>query len=99
MSDKVVQLSGYRDIKTDLEVLKGGGGDGTFDSMEQRVTRLEVRVDAIDARLERIEKGIERIADKALTKWDVAQVVFFVVGALMAAALYGPRIAAMLTSP
>lgn len=61
-----------------------------------RLTRLEARVDGIDPRLDRIEQSLARIAEKALTKWDVAQVVFFVVGALMAAAIFGPRIVAMM---
>lgn len=68
------------------------GGGGSMD----RLTRLEARVDGIDPRLDRIEQSLARIAEKALTKWDVAQVVFFVVGALMAAAIFGPRIVAMM---
>ena len=64
----------------------GGNGGG---NMEQRVARLEAKIDAIDGRLDRMENA-------ALTKWDVAQVVFFAVGGLMAAAIFGPRIAAFI---
>lgn len=60
------------------------------------LTRRESRVDDIDPNLDRIEQSLTRIAEKALTKWGVAQVVFFVVGALMAAAIFGPRIVAMM---
>jgi|OM-RGC.v1.033665123 hypothetical protein len=76
-------------------------------NMETRVSRLEARVDGIEDRLDDIRDQIGRLEHrmialdakldaKLLGKWDVAQVVFLVVGALMAAAIFGPRLAAML---
>ncbi|WP_152450822.1 hypothetical protein [Roseivivax sp. THAF197b] len=70
----------------------GGGGDGTM----ERIARLEVKFEGIDDRLRSIDSRLDRIENKIPSKWDMAQVVFFVVGALMAAAIFGPRLAAML---
>lgn len=70
----------------------GGGGNNGMEriaALEAKVTNFEKRFDSVDSRLDRIENKIP-------SKWDMAQVVFFVVGALMAAAIFGPRIVAML---
>ena len=79
-----------------LQELKSGGGGGTSGGMDGRLGRLEARVDAIDQRLDGIDRRLERIEDKIPSKWDIAQVVFLVVGGLMAAAIFGPRLAALL---
>ena len=77
---------------------KGGGGpyggDGG-DGMSERIAKLEVQMDGLKNGLASIEKRLDRIEDKIPSKWDMAQVVFVVVGALMAAAIFGPRIAAL----
>lgn len=76
----------------------GGGGSG----MDDRIGRLEgelsgfketvsSRFDAVDRRLEGIERAL-------LTKWDVAVVVAAVTTALMAAALFLPRLVALIDS-
>ncbi|QFS84004.1 hypothetical protein FIV09_14300 [Roseivivax sp. THAF197b] len=62
----------------------------------ERIARLEVKFEGIDDRLRSIDSRLDRIENKIPSKWDMAQVVFFVVGALMAAAIFGPRLAAML---
>jgi hypothetical protein len=79
----------------DLLRQEGGGGSGSGDDM--RIARLEGQVVGIEKRLDDIKGDLSRIADKALTKWDVAQVVFYVVGAIMAAIVIGPRLAPLLT--
>lgn len=64
--------------------------------MMERIAKLEAGQDAIrremDLRFDGIDKRLDRIESKIPTKWDMAQVVFFVVGSLMAAAIFGPRL-------
>ena len=103
MDDNVHPLHNAEELQKQIARLKKGGGGGTFDGMEARVAKLEAkadsidqRLDGIDGRLDRIEQAIVRVGDKALTKWDVAQVVFVVTAALMAAAIFGPRVLSML---
>ena len=93
----------FRELAQEVERLKSGGGGGTFDGMEPRLAKLEARADAIDKRLDDIKMDIGRVetriiamSDAQLKKWDVAQVVFVVMAALMAAAVFGPRIVALL---
>lgn len=50
----------------------------------------------LDRRLDGIDQRLDRIEDKIPSKWDMAQVIFFVVGGLMAAAVFGPRLMALL---
>ncbi|MDE4274735.1 hypothetical protein PXK58_09010 [Phaeobacter gallaeciensis] len=50
----------------------------------------------LDKRLDGIDQRLDRIEDKIPSKWDMAQVIFFVVGGLMAAAVFGPRLMALL---
>ena len=85
-SSPVVILSKYR------KPLKTGGGGGTYDDMEARVAKLEAQHASIDKRLDGIDKRLDRIEDKIPSKWDMAQVIFYVVGGLMAAAIFGPRL-------
>lgn len=68
--------------------------------MIERIAKLEAGQDTLrhemDLRFDHLDKRLDRIEDKIPSKWDMAQVVFFVVGALMAAAIFGPRLMAML---
>lgn len=74
----------------------GGGGD----DMIERIAKLEAGQESLrremDLRFDHLDKSLAEISKKTLSKWDMAQVVFFVVGALMAAVIFGPRVAAML---
>ncbi len=83
-------------IDVEIQTLKKCGGGGTFDPMEARVASLEAHFKSIDKRLDGIDKRLDRIEDKIPSKWDMAQVIFYVVGALMAAAIFGPRVVALL---
>ena len=74
------------------------GGEPPGGNMEARIAKLETQAAVTDAKLAVMQAGLERIEGKLLTKWDMAQVVFFVVGALMAAAIFGPRIVGMIGS-
>lgn len=92
--------------------LKSGDGGGTFDGMEQRVRNLEVghavvveRINSLerrmDGRFDQMDKRFDDLGkriDKLPNEWAMARVVFYVVGALMAAAIFGPRLVAMLPS-
>lgn len=90
MADNLSILDDYRDA------LKKGGGGGTFDGMEARIAKLQAQHEALDKRLDGIDRRLDRIEDKIPSKWDMAQVIFFVVGGLMAAAVFGPRLMALL---
>jgi hypothetical protein len=78
--------------------------DGRLTASEMAMGRVETRLDGIDTRLGsldatlgRIGGRLDRIEDKALTKWDVFQVVAYVLGAA-AAAIFGPRLLAQLAA-
>ena len=58
---------------------------GMKDEMTRRFGDFDRRFDEMGRKL-----------DKLPTQWDMAKVVFFVVGALMAAAIWGPRALALL---
>ncbi|WP_157802015.1 hypothetical protein [Brevirhabdus pacifica] len=74
----------------------GGGGKPPM----ERVAALEAQIGNVEHRFDGLDTRLDRIEDKIPSKWDMAQVVFFVVGGLMAAAIFGPRIAAMIpTAP
>ncbi len=98
MSDNVLPLREMQRLKESMESLKKGGGSGTFDPMEARVAKLEARYESIDKRLDSVDRRLDRIEDKIPSKWDMAQVIFFVVGGLMAAAAFGPRLMALLST-
>lgn len=77
-----------------------GGGD-----MEKRVAKIEtdhavmaermvLRFDDMDRRFDSLDKKL----DKLPSQWDMAKIVFYVVGALMAAAIWGPRAVALLSA-
>lgn len=95
--DKVVPISAsVSDVERALRRLKSSGGDGTSDGMEPRVAKLEAKAEGIEKRLDDIKGDLERMEGKLLSKWDVAQVVFFVMAALMAAVVFGPRVTVLL---
>lgn len=98
MNDNISEHPSAKEMRKELLTLKNGGGGGTFDGMEQRVTKLEVTVESIEKRFDGLDRRLDRIEDKIPTEWAIAKVVFFVVGALMAAAIFGPRVMSMLQS-
>ncbi len=71
--------------------------------MEERLSKLETSQAVIAEKLEgfRVNSAqrmdsIERKIDKLPSEWVMARVVFYVVGALMAATIFGPRVIAIL---
>lgn len=70
--------------------------------MRERVAKLEAGQEAIHREMEQqfrsVHQRFDSLDQKMLTKWDVAQVVFVVVGLIMAAAIFGPRVASLLPS-
>lgn len=88
--------SGTIGLPPEKDTLRQGGGGPYDPTMEQRVTKLEVQMDGISDRLNSIDSRLDRIENKIPSKWDMAQVVFYVVGGLMAAAIFGPRLASMI---
>lgn len=73
--------------------------------MEERLWKLEASQAVIAEKLEGFRTNsaqrmdsIERKIDKLPTEWVMARVVFYVVGALTAAVVFGPRAIAMLQS-
>ena len=66
--------------------------------MEERLWKLEASQAVIAEKLEGFRANsiqrmdsIQRKIDKLPTEWAMARIVFFVVGSLMAAAIWGPR--------
>jgi hypothetical protein len=102
--DRIIPISQSNDkISEMLDRLKSGGGGGTYDGMEPRIAKLEARADGIEKRLDDIKTDIGRVetrlismADNQLTKWDMVQVVIYSIGALMAAAIFLPRLTALI---
>ncbi|AHD10031.1 hypothetical protein [Phaeobacter gallaeciensis] len=92
MNSTVSDLADYK------KTLKSSGGGGTYDPMEVRVAKLEAELHSIDRRLDGIDRRLDRIEDKIPSKWDMAQVIFYVVGALMAAAIFGPRLLGLISA-
>lgn len=60
--------------------MKGGGGDGTFDGMEQRIGRLETKMDSVEGRLTSIEVALARIEAKLDSKIDYKWLTVYVLG-------------------
>ncbi len=80
------------------ESLKSGGGGGTFDGMEARIAKLEAKSEAFEKRFDNIDAQLTRIEDKIPTEWMMAKVVFYVMAAIMAAAIFGPRLTTIVTA-
>ena len=85
------------------EMLKSSGGGGTYDGMEQRVRQLEIghavvaeRIDSLGKRMDDRFDDLSRKIDRLPNEWAMARVVFYVAGALMAAAILGPRLISMI---
>lgn len=96
-------VSSEEDIIELMQRLQSGGGGNNSGGMEARIAKLEARADGIEKRLDDIKTDIGRVetrlismSDQQLSKWDVAQVVFIVMAALMAAVVFGPRVTALL---
>lgn len=109
MTDKVRDLTGgQRSVPEMLEALEalqssqktthGGGGNGG--DMAERIAKLEAGQEAIkrelDQRFDRIDASLSEIKAGLLSKWDMALVIFYIVAALSAAAIFGPRLAGLL---
>lgn len=68
-------------VKT--EGLKGDGGDGTFDGMETRVSKLESGVDDIKKSLSEIRVTLASIDERTkhmATKWEVVVILGVMTG-------------------
>ena len=89
-------VQGGPEMERQKDTLCQAGGGPYDPTMEQRVAKPEIQMDDISDRLNSIDSRLDRIEDKILSKWDMAQVVFYVVGGLMAAAIFGPRLASMI---
>lgn len=70
--------------------------EGRLTSVDDRLTRVEVKIDGIDERISDLRTDMRRVEDKALTKWDVAQVMLIVTAGISGAAFVLPRLAAIL---
>lgn len=73
--------------------------------MRERIVKLELGQDAlrreVDLRLDAVDKSLEDVKaaiSKLPNEWSMAKVLFFVLGALMAAAFFGPRLVSMIPS-
>jgi hypothetical protein len=96
-SDKIIPIS--KQVADLQNAAAGAGvrGDGGAAGDDGRLARIEAQIAAMDRRTDDLKGLIEKLDERALTKWDVAQVVFYVVGAIMAAIVLGPRLAPLLT--
>ena len=108
MSDNVIkglfENKGNTHIEGPATGFGGGGNDGGND-MRERIAKLEAGQDAlrreIDLRFDTVDKKLDTLSSdiaKIPNEWALAKVVFFVVGALMAAAIWGPRALSLLSS-
>lgn len=61
--------------------------------MDDRFDGVSVLFDGLNKRFDDLNRKI----DKLPNEWAMARVVFYVVGALMAAAIFGPRLLSMVT--
>lgn len=72
--------------------LKGGGGDGTFDGMEARVTALEKRFDKFEAKLDTLIKDVAEMKGRVSampTTWQLIGMVLAIMGASFAMIRFG----------
>lgn len=91
----IIDLTHQFTKKTD-ETLKGGGGGGTFDPMEARVSRLESKMDRVEDRLTSIEVTLARIDAKLDSKVDYKWLTVYVLG--IVAVIMRSEIASLFTS-
>jgi len=75
----------------------GGGGS----NLELRITKLELGIESLNTKVDlfrdestRRFDGIDRRLDKLPTEWGMAKVIFYVMAALMAGAIFLPRVLA-----
>lgn len=81
------------------------GGDGGGD-LEGRIRKLETdgvlmssRMDAMREDMNRRFDDLGKKIDKLPTEWGMAKIVFFVMAAMMAAAMWGPRLLGSIALP
>lgn len=68
--------------------------DDGFRAVSGRFDDVNKRFDDVNKRLDDMGRKI----DKLPNEWAMARVVFYVAGALMAAAIFGPRLVSMIGS-
>lgn len=73
-------------LQADMKHVRGGLGEVKQDMRDFRTE--------VGHRFDRLEDKISRLP----SEWAMARVVFYVVGALMAAAIFGPRIVSIIQS-
>lgn len=64
--------------------LKGGGGDGTLDDMEQRVASLEKRFDRFEAKVDALIKDVAEIKGRISampSTWQLVGLILAIMGA------------------
>lgn len=78
------QMQRDRGIALDnAAALKGGGGGGTYDGMENRVSKLEANVDGIKDKLSDIRVLLASIDERTKhmpTRWDVVLILAAMAG-------------------
>jgi hypothetical protein len=72
---------------TGRSTLKGGGGDGTFDDMEGRVTALEKAFEKVDSKLDTIVRDTSYLKGKIDAMPSTLQLLGFVVAIFVAAGI------------
>ncbi|WP_315729142.1 hypothetical protein [Bradyrhizobium sp. SZCCHNS2015] len=86
--DNIRQIRSYQqtsDLSGRDPALKGGGGDGTFDDMERRVTALEKAFEKVDSKLDTIIKDTSFLRGKVDAMPSTLQLLGFVVAIFVAA--------------
>lgn len=78
--NNVVNHPELEKLQEHMERLKSGGGGGTFNPMEARVTRLEGKLDKVEDRLASIEATLARIDAKLDSKIDYKWLTVYVLG-------------------
>jgi hypothetical protein len=67
--------------------LKGGGGDGTSDGMDARLTALEKRFDKFEAKLDALLKDVAEVKGRVSALPTTLQMLGFVLAVLAIAGL------------
>lgn len=85
------------EVRKTLEMLheqltQKGGGDGGSDDTKERLAKIEGQIEGIEKRLGNIENNISKLPGE----WEMAKVVILVVGGMMTAAFFAPRLLSMI---
>ena len=103
MTEKVSSITGdVEGVRRLLDLLhRDGGGGGNSGDMERRLSRLESQYDTLAKDMSEVKSDVKSIqstltARPSLTEWQVARVVAAVMAFFMAAAIFAPRLLAML---